>query len=88
MEEYTSAYQEAYNDVCNVTTEDSEMTTKTASMLLQRALLLNIGPEYAGIASTIESKWKAGSTNLQSTILRLIKYKEIFKESSKGKQPS
>ena len=88
MEEYTSAYREAYDDICNVTTEDSEMTTKAASMLLQGALLSNMGPEYAGIASTIESQWKARSTNLQSTILRLIKYEEIRKGSSEDKQTS
>lgn len=53
IEEYTSSYWEAYNDVCNLVTEDSEMTTQAASMLLQETLLLNMGPEYTGIVSTI-----------------------------------
>lgn len=34
--------------------------TKAASILLQKILFLNIGPKYAGIASTIESIKKIG----------------------------
>lgn len=56
IEEYISSYREAHDDVCNLVTEDSKMTTRAASMLLQGALLSNMGPEYAGIASTIESE--------------------------------
>ena len=39
-----------------MTTKDSELTANGASMILQAALLTNMGPEYAGIASTIESE--------------------------------
>lgn len=56
IEEYTSSYREAYDDVCNLVSENSEMTIPAASMVLQGALLLNMGAEYAGIASTIESE--------------------------------
>lgn len=87
IEEYISSYREAHDDVCNLVTEDSKMTTRAASMLLQGALLLNMGPEYAGIASTIESEW-TGATNLENTILRLIKYEEIRKGDSEAKQSS
>ena len=55
MEKYTSAYQKAYDNVCNVTIKDLEMMTKVANILLQGALLLNMGLEYTGIVSTIES---------------------------------
>lgn len=87
IEEYTSSYREAYDEVCNLVTENSEMTIRAASMVLQGALLSNMGPEYAGIASTIESKW-TGATNLESTILRLIKYEEIRKGDFEAKQLS
>lgn len=54
IEEYTSSYREAYDDICNLVSENSEMTIPAANMVLQGALLLNMGAEYAGIASTIE----------------------------------
>lgn len=55
-------------------------------MLLQAALLTNMGPEYAGIASTIETEWKTGSTDLEGTILRLIKFEDIRRGDSKTKE--
>lgn len=54
LEKYTSAYQKAYNNIYNITTNDSEMTTKVASMLFQRALLVNMVLEYTSIASIIK----------------------------------
>lgn len=48
-------------------------------MLLQAAMLINMGTEYAEIVSTIELEWKNGTTNLESTILRLVKYETIWK---------
>ncbi|MCJ1348913.1 hypothetical protein MMC31_007146 [Peltigera leucophlebia] len=77
IHEYTSVYQETFNDVCSLTTEDSELTNKGASMILQAALLTNMGLKYAGIVSTIKSEWKNGITNLESTTLRLVKFEEI-----------
>ena len=85
IHEYTSTYQEASGDVCSLTTEDSELTTKGASMILQAVFLTNMGYEYKGIVSTIESEWTNGTTNLDSTIFRLVKFEEIRKESSKAK---
>ncbi|MCJ1342704.1 hypothetical protein MMC31_000892, partial [Peltigera leucophlebia] len=49
IHKYISVYQEAFDNICSLTTEDSELTTKGASMILQAALLTNMGPEYAGI---------------------------------------
>ena len=57
---YTNTYQEAFDNVCRLTTEDSELTTKGASMILQAAFLTNMGSEYVGIISTIESIKKTG----------------------------
>ena len=53
---YTNAYQESLGDVYSLTTEDSELTTKGASMTLQAAFLTNMGPEYVGMVSMIEAK--------------------------------
>ena len=88
MHKYTSAHQEACDYVCSQTTVNSEMPTKGASMILQTALLMNMGAEYAGIVSTIESEWKNGTANLKSTILRLIKFEAIWKGSSKVTEES
>ena len=79
IDEYTSVYQAAYDQICGLTTEDSDLSTKGAGMLLQAAMLLNMGNEYAGIVSTIESEWKNGTTDPESTILRLVKYEAIRK---------
>lgn len=86
IHEYTSAYQEAYDNVCSLTTDDSDLTTKGASMLLQAALLMNTGSEYTGIVSTIESGWKNGETNLENTILRLVKFEAIRKRNAKASE--
>lgn len=79
IHEYTSIYLAAYDYICGLTTEDSDLTTKGPGMLLQAAMLLNISNEYAGIVLTIESEWKNGTTDLESTILRLVKYEAIRK---------
>lgn len=34
MKKYTNVYQNAYNNICNVTTKDLKMTRKIANMLL------------------------------------------------------
>ena len=90
IHKYTSAYQEAYDYVWSLTTD---LPTKGASMILQMALPMNMGAEYAGIVSTIESEWKNGTTNLKSTILRLISLRQFGKGAQKSprsqtKQPS
>lgn len=81
IDKYTSVYQAAYDQICGFITEDSDLSTKGAGMLLQAAMLLRMGNEYAGIVSTIESEWKNGTTDLESTILRLVKYKAIWKRN-------
>lgn len=53
---YTNIYQAAYDRICSLTTEDLNLITKRAGMLLQVTMLLNIGNEYTGIVLTIESK--------------------------------
>lgn len=67
-------------------TEDSNLITKEASIILQAALVTNIGSEYAGIVSTIESEWKNGETNLENTILRLVMFEAIHKGSTKKRE--
>lgn len=77
IHKYTSACQETFDNVCSLTTEDSELTTKKVSMILQATLFTNMGLKYAGIVFIIESKWKNGITNLENTILQLVKFEEI-----------
>lgn len=86
IDEYTSAYREAYDNVYSLITKDSELTAEGARMILQAAFLTNMGLKHAGIASTIESEWKTGTTNLERTILRLIKFEEMQKGGSKAKE--
>lgn len=79
IDEYSSVYQVAYNQICDLTIEDSDLSTKRTGMLLQVAMLFNMGNEYAGIVSTIESKWKNEITDLESTIFHFVKYEAIWK---------
>lgn len=90
IHEYTSLYQATYDHIYSLTRKDSELSTKATGMLLQAAMLLNMGTEYAGIVSTIESEWKNGTTDLESTILRLVKYEAIRKgnEATTTEQPT
>lgn len=81
---YTSAYQEAYDNVCSLITANLDLTIKGASMLLQAALLMNMGSEYTGIVSAIESEWENGTTDLESIIVWLVKFEAIWKGSAKG----
>lgn len=45
-------------------------------------MVRNLGPEYSGLVSSIQSKWKEETTNLPDTILRIVRYEEILKESN------
>lgn len=56
IEKYINIYWEAYDNVCNMTTNNFELTIGGAAMLLQGAMLMNICPKYASITSTIETK--------------------------------
>lgn len=51
---YTSIYQAAYNHICSLTTEDLDLITKEAGMLLQAVMLLNMSNKYVRIVLTIE----------------------------------
>ena len=54
IHKYISLYQATYDHICSLTTEDLELPTKAVGMLLQAAMLFNMGTKYAGIVSTIE----------------------------------
>lgn len=56
IEEYTSTYWEVYDKVYNMTINNSKLTICEATILLQGIMLVNMGPEYVGITSTIEMK--------------------------------
>lgn len=54
IEKYTSVYQAAYNQICDLIIKNSELFIKEAGILLEAIILLNIGNEYTRIISTIE----------------------------------
>lgn len=54
IHEYTSIYQAAYNQICNLTIKKSDLNIRSAGILLQAAMLINMSTEYAGIVSTIK----------------------------------
>ena len=45
-------------------------------------MVRNLGPEYSGLVSSIQSEWKEETTNLADTILRIVRYEEILKEAN------
>lgn len=55
------------------------MSKKTIEMTLKGSLLRHLGKEYSALVSTIETTWKEEITNLQETILRVIRHAEINK---------
>lgn len=79
--EYTSTYQAAYDQICDLTTENLDLFTKKASILLQAAILFNMGNEYTEIISIIKSEQKNVIIDLESTIFWLVKYEIIGKEN-------
>lgn len=54
----------------------------TVELLLQANMVQNLGPEYSGLLSSIQSEWKEQTANLSDTILRIVRYEDILKESN------
>lgn len=54
----------------------------SVELLLQANMVRNLGPEYSGLVSLIQIDWKEETTNLSDTILRIVRYEEILKESN------
>lgn len=48
-------------------------------MALQGSLLRHLGKDYSALVSAIETTWKDETTDLQDTILRIIRHAEINK---------
>lgn len=71
--EYTNSYQAAFDKI------------KSAEMLLQGAMLMNISEEYTSLISTIKTGWTDATTNLSNTILQIIRHSEIMKGHAKEK---
>ena len=82
---YTSSYQAAFDKITSLLKEDSNLTMKSAEMLLQGAMLMNISEEYTSLISTIETGWTDATTNLSNTILQIIRHSEIMKGHAKEK---
>lgn len=83
--EYTSSYQAAFDKITSLLKEDSNLIIKSAEMLLQGAMLMNISEEYTSLISTIKTVWTDATTNLSNTILQIIRHSEIMKGHAKEK---
>lgn len=57
------------------------MSKKTIEMTLQGSLLRHLGKDYSALVSAIETTWTDETTNLQDTILRVIRHAEINKDN-------
>lgn len=79
---YTSSYQATYNKVAVLVKEGSCIHMDTVELLLQANMVRNLGPEYSGLVSSIQIEWKEETTNLSDTILRIVRYEKILKESN------
>ena len=77
--EYTSRYQIAFDKILSLLNEDSWMSKKTIEMALQGSLLRHLGKDYSALVSAIETTWKEETTDLQDTILRIMRHAEINK---------
>ena len=77
--EYTSRYQIVFDKILSLLNEDSWMSKKTIEMALQGSLLQHLEKDYSALISAIETTWKEETTDLQDTILRIIRHAEINK---------
>lgn len=72
---YTSSYQETYDKVASLVKEDSRIHMDTVELLLQANMVRNLGPEYSGLVSSIQSEWKEETTNLSDNVTQERKTK-------------
>lgn len=79
---YTSSYQATYDKVASLVKEGSRISMQTIELLLQANMVRNLGPEYSGLVSSIQSEWKEETADLADTILKIVRYKEILRESN------
>lgn len=78
---YTGSCQAAFDKITSLLKEDSNLTIKSAEMLLQGAMLMNIIEE----CTSLISGWADGATNLLNTIPQIIRHSEIMKGHVKEK---
>lgn len=84
IHKYCGKYQEAYSAIYNMISADCELSAKGVAMILQAGLLTGMGDEYSSIVFTMESEWTNGATDLDSSILRLIRFANIKKENARN----
>lgn len=80
--EYTSRYQIAFDKILSLLNDDSWMFKKTVEMTIQGSLLRHVGKDYSALVSAIETTWTDETTDLQDTILRVIRHAEINKDNN------
>lgn len=85
IHEYCSKYQEAYDSVCGLIPTECELSAKGAELILQAGLLTEMGNEYSGIVSMMETEWKIGSTNIAESTQKLIRFAEIGKGNNQAR---
>ncbi len=82
--EYTNRYQIAFDKILSLLNDDSWMSKKTVEMTLQGSLLRHLGKDYSALMSAIETTWTDETTDLQDTILWVIRHAEINKDNDHG----
>lgn len=80
--DYTSNYQPTYDKVVSLLRKRSHINIEIIELLLQANMICNLVPKYSRLVSLIQSKYKKKITNLANTILKIIRYEEIFKKAN------
>ena len=80
--EYTSRYQIAFDKIFSLLNDDLWMSKKTVEMTLQDSFLRHLGKDYSALVSAIETIWTDKTTDLQDTILQVIRHAKINNENN------
>ena len=72
VQEFCSAYQEAYDAAVNLITDESEMTAQGAAMIIQGYMLTNAGDDFQAVVTQYQDNWTNGNTDIQKLSHALV----------------
>lgn len=72
------------HDIINIIFDNYMFLDKKFAIILQASFLTRLEGKYQGIIFTIELKQKNRNINLNSNILRLIKFADIKKDNAQS----
>lgn len=79
---YISSYQKTYNKMTSLVKKGLYINMQIIELLLQTNIVHNLGFEYLRLVFLIQNKQKKEITNFANTILKIVCYKKILKESN------